>query len=89
MNKIRRYRPAFFEGYEEETVEFSTLEELLNIKWVKGFTKRDDFHRFALSDSDNLMATYKHGYEWWVVGTIEDPEGLDLPKHVYKKLKQA
>ena len=77
MPTIRQYRPAFFEGFENETVEFSSTKELINIPFVKNFCD-DGFSGFAISD-EHLIATYKNGKEWWVVGTLSDPSTVKLP----------
>lgn len=78
MPTISQYRPAFFEGFENKTVEFSTTKELINIPFVKNFCS-DEFSGFAISD-EHLMATYKNGKEWWIVGTLSDPSTVKLPK---------
>ena len=78
MLSIRQYRPAFFEGFENETVEFSTTDELVDIPFVKNFCSKE-FSGFAISD-EHLMATYKNGKEWWIVGTLNDPNLVKLPK---------
>ncbi len=82
MAKIKQYRPNFFSGFENETVEFATTEELLNVEFVKKF-KRDGFSGFALStygEQTNLIATYKNGKKWWVVGFIDDVSNVNLSK---------
>lgn len=77
---IRQYRPAFFEGFETEECSFETVEELFQIPWIENFTKRDDFHQFSRAD-EMLMAEYKEGKEWWVVGRfLGNPDEIDLPK---------
>lgn len=78
MPSIRQYRPAFFEGFKNETVEFSTTEDLLNVLFVKNFCGQE-FSGFAISD-EHLMATYENGKEWWIVGTLSDPKLVTLPK---------
>lgn len=76
MNEIRQHRPAFFEGWENETIQFDTLEELLAIPWVKNFSAHGNFHQYSVS-GNHLMAEYRGGREWWVVGTLKhDVEGL-------------
>lgn len=81
MNAIRQHRPAFFEGFDNATVEFNTLEELLAIPWVKNFSTIKGFHRFSVSDN-HLMAEYRMGREWWVVGFLKDKNvGLPLWDH--------
>ena len=78
MPTIRQYRPAYFDGFETKTVEFSTTEELINIAFVK-ISRSKEFSGFAVAD-EHLMATYKKGKEWWVVGTLSDPNMVELPK---------
>ena len=113
MAKIRQYRPTFVTGFENETVEFDTQKQLLNIKWVKSFSlnhgKRDrNFYRYSLHrdyvrEEDIplimklreineeeiyrhiLMAEYDNGYEWWVIGYIDDIGNLDLPNWEFKE----
>lgn len=86
LQSITQYRPAFFEGFENETVEFSTTEELLNIPFVKNFMS-NTFSGFAMSDN-LLMATYENGNEWFIVGRITKPDLIELPKWEAKKAPQ-
>lgn len=81
MNTITQYRPAFCEGFENEVVSFSTLDELMAIPFVKRFSDDKGFHRFSLCpDSDNiLMAEYNNGFNWWIVGRFQSPVP-ELPK---------
>jgi len=82
MPIIDQYRPAFFTGFENAKVEFKTKDELLNIEWVKAFAETPRFHQFSVSRYDHgqhvLMAEYREGKEWWVVGYLDDPV-KDLP----------
>lgn len=79
MNEITQYRPAFFEGFENETVDFDNLEDLLKIPFVANFTTNRGFNRFSVS-GQMLMAEYHNGKKWLVVGYIKNPEGLGLPE---------
>lgn len=77
MIQVRRYRPAFFEGYPIEELEVGSLEELLEVDWVKNWTTSPGFHRFSVSrhyQYHNLMAEFKEGKEWWVVAILEGEE---------------
>lgn len=93
--KAERYRPAFFEGFEDEENTFENTEQLLNIPWIKSFSNNPNFHRFSIGrdknphyttyfkPQHNLMAEYKDGAEWWVVAFIRDKDisGIDdLPE---------
>jgi hypothetical protein len=98
MAQIRQYRPAYFSGFENETRAFTSLKELLNIEWVDNFRKLPNgqidpnFHRYSISrHSDHkgyeyaLMAEYKNGYYWWVVGFVDENEIIkELPVWVAK-----
>ena len=80
MNAIRRHFPNFVDVDEQErvTVAFNTVDELLGISWVKKFASLPHFHQFSISDR-HLIAEYRGGREWWVVGLLEHPV-IDLPK---------
>ena len=58
--------------------EFNTTEELLALEYVQRFAK----HRpstFVMEDNC-LMVISDNGYHWWVVGYIEKPNEINLPK---------
>jgi len=90
--KVEQHIPASFSGFNRAKEEFNTIDELLNIDWIKKFAERDDFYRFSLardknSNSDKpqhvLMVEYKKGLEWWVIAYIRDKDisGIkDLPE---------
>ena len=98
MNKIKQHRPAYFTGFETLEVEFDDLDSLLDIEWVKNFTKCWDsdntFYRFSVVREDNygykLMAELNEGKKWWVVGFINtDVEELPdwSPKYDDDKIR--
>jgi len=88
MAKIRQYFPNFYSGFDPQTIEFNTQKELLKIDFVKGFSENKTFFRYSLIIDDNktsefkstLMAEYKNGYKWFVVGSIDNVDSLNLPK---------
>lgn len=80
MPKITQYKPAFFEGFENKVVEFTTNEELFNIDFVKRFSENPKFYRYSVSDN-KLMCELDEGKDWYVIGFIEGD--VDLP--VWKK----
>lgn len=85
MNAIRAHIPAYMRDPQDaETlkwVDFSTLEELLEISFVHNFCENAApskiFSHYAKSD-DLLMAVYNDGYSWLVVGYLKDPDSVDL-----------
>ena len=90
MPQIKQYRPGFFTGFENAVKEFNSLEELLALDFVDNFKKLPEnissnkelhphFHQFSISTQSGdfphiLMAEYKGGSEWWVVGYINETE---------------
>jgi hypothetical protein len=66
----------------KEEREFTTLDELLKIRFVKEFSDTDTFERFSyhpLSQHKTfLMSEHCKGLRWWVVGTISDFNNKDL-----------
>ncbi len=82
-NKITEYVPNAIElDRDLDQAEFESIEELLNIPFVATFAKviTPAFHRFSVSSNSCLMAEYNKGAEWWVVGIIEFPEKVNLPR---------
>ena len=77
MAKIKKYRPGYFSGFKSEVIEFSSLNEMLAIDWVRDFSNDKNFYRFSISNTldenykYNLVAEYESGYAWWVVGCVD------------------
>lgn len=74
MNTIRQHIPAFVEidgGLRSS--DFSSIEELKEISWVKKWADDRDFHQFSVSDN-YLIAEFRGGRDWWVVGHLSNPE---------------
>lgn len=89
MNTIKRHRPSYFTGFEDQIVKFDTVDELLQIGFVANFASQENFFRFSVTD-ENLMAEYNEGYTWWVVGWFEQPiEGLPQWKPKYRDKVQV
>ena len=66
--RVDRYLPACFSGYPEEHAEFNSLDELLAIKWIVSFKEQNEFFQYSISREQWLMAEFKEGREWWVIG---------------------
>ncbi len=83
MNKISKYAPSFSHATDHPAAEFETLEELLEIPWVKNWAEAPNFLRYAQSEdlhsSAILMADLQHN--WWVIGTLDQPVA-GMPKWV-------
>lgn len=86
MNSFRQHTPSFVDVDRPEAIPFETTEQLLALEVVRRYGKRPDFSHFALS-GDLLMEISDEGHHWWVVGYIDQPELVDLPKWVYGKYR--
>ena len=51
----------------------------MELEIVQRYGKEDDFSHFALS-GNLLMEISNEGFNWWVVGYIENPDSVDLPQ---------
>ena len=78
MNKLKQHIPCFVDIPGKRNYNFKKTKDLLNLKIVKGYIDKS-FSHFAMDD-DSLMVINDNGYKWWVIGTIEKPELIDLPK---------
>lgn len=72
-------------GFDPESITFSSLDDLLEIDFVKSHTRQAGFYRYSLNRSSGtvrnpLLAEYQNGKKWFVIGFIEgDISLLDLP----------
>lgn len=70
---IKQARPRFVDSsIPLEQKEVHTIDELMNIDWIKTRTHSFDgrlFHKLS-RDKNHLLAEYDGGAFWWVVGII-------------------
>ena len=71
MNKIVQRIPPFFSGFQPAREIFTSIEQLLEIPFVKSWTDDKDFYRLSVQDNC-LIAELKSG-KWRVVGFFHDP----------------
>ena len=102
MPIIKQHMPNFV-SIDPQEAEFETLEDLMNVEFVKRWTDNgwgDAFHRFSISHDDwmvkygyedymHLMAEMDGGEKWYVVGYIygSSPEEIGLPE--WKMVKEG
>jgi hypothetical protein len=84
MNKFTQHVPSFVDISERFESEFNNTEELLEFNYVQAWSNLSHFHQFSISDN-KLMAEFKDGTEWWVIGYIKNPKDIQLPEWVYKE----
>ena len=83
--KIKENIPGFVDGASPRQADFNTKEELLELDFVKSWSRGKGFHRFSLTDYGAgfklLMAEFDGGKRWYVVGFIYPGETtLDFPE---------
>lgn len=62
-----------------EEATYIVTDDLLEVDWVKRYTKWKEFNNFCQSkDGKHLMVENKDGTWWWVVARV-DKDSLDLP----------
>lgn len=97
MYRIEQYRPAYFSGYDNLNAEFNTIEEFLNIDFVKNFTDIEQYEGFI---SEGFLIAEDTGYifhiiynpeqkrkeQWGVAKIIEGNVG-DLKEMFFYKWK--
>jgi len=80
MNRFKKHIPPFVDvDILPDWIEFETTEDLLKIKDVEIYNEIKDFSHFAVEE-DCLLAISDEGFHWWVIGFIEKPEEVNLPK---------
>ena len=90
-NEITRYFPGFFDVGKNDriTIPFNTMEELIELPFVKDWKECEGFHQYAISSGNGpkgqnyLMGQLDEGYEWWVIGVLKHPVD-GLPEHEFR-----
>jgi hypothetical protein len=87
MNSFTLRIPNFVDTSRKPEKEyFETTEELLNLPTVKRATEDPGFSHLAI-ENNMLMEIGDDGYFWWVLGYIEDPSSVNLPRWDGSKYK--
>jgi len=73
MYKIIEHKPVYSSCSEVEIAEFQSTEELMEIDFVKGYSRHPDFSRYSIKRDSQirtpLLAEYQNG-KWMVVGFL-------------------
>lgn len=80
-NTFRPHMPGFMDFEPDPSVDFTTMAELLAVPIVQRFMAQAGFYRLSLSGNQEqwlLMAEYKEGKDWYVLGYLKDQ--IDLPR---------
>lgn len=84
--RIKRYRPNFVEGFEDEYAEVSSKEELLKIPFVASWSADDPIRKFKefCIDGNYLVAFFENSKdgskEWYVVAKFLDKGYPEIEK---------
>ncbi|MCZ6868069.1 MAG: hypothetical protein O7G84_01035 [Gammaproteobacteria bacterium] len=75
---VRRYRPAFFEGFKVEAVTVTSMEQLVEIPWIAQHAKADGFERYDVHVSEACGVTQVTisaicAEVHWVIAMLEGP----------------
>lgn len=88
MIKFRQHIPGTIECDQAITGEVESLDELLNLDFIKNFSSDKDFVRFSISKHEGRALNYclmaevwpykkdKKGFSWWVVAYLDNNMGL-------------
>jgi hypothetical protein len=66
--------------YVPTVYEFETTAELLALDAVHIYNTYHKSGATFVMSGGHLMALYKDGFEWWVVGRVGQPEKINLPE---------
>ena len=93
--KIKRYRPNYCEGFEDEYADVSSKEDLLKVYFVASWaedTSESKFQEFCM-DERELVAFYKNKAdgkrEWWVVARFLDAAEAAVASRWFNKPNYA
>lgn len=84
MKIIRRFRQHipccldYKDAIKIPIYSFETLEEMMALEVVQRYRESEDYGGFEIS-GNYLMMVSEDRYHWWVVGTIDITDGLELP----------
>lgn len=83
--EIKKYRPAFFEGFEEERYEARNKEELMNCKLIKDAQELGEVCFSYGEYSSHIMLVIPkddepEGCEWWVISIITNKDDAAVLK---------
>ena len=80
MNQVRPHMPGFMDFEPDPPADFTTLDELRAVPFVRRWIEDPQFRRLSIShqhgDEHLLMADMADG-SFWVVGYLKEP--VDLP----------
>jgi len=81
--KLKQRFPNFFSGFIPKEYDFDTIEELLDIPFVKRWMEMPKFFRLTKSRMKSsqqiLMCELNEGKEFWAIGWLYNSYDLDLP----------
>jgi len=92
MATIKQHIPNFVSGIDPVSVDFETIDDLMNIEFVQQW-KGNDFFQFSISPSGEyyiLMCELKNGTRRYVVGYITgvNEDRFNLPLWKAKREKK-
>lgn len=79
--RIKKYRPTFFDGFEDVYYDINSKEELLTSELCKWSIEHGYVIEFSYHETQScIMAVKKDRSEWWVLALIDEPQDMDVLK---------
>ena len=83
-NIITQHIPGYFEGFDPQVAEFDTVEELIEIDWIKSYLDWDEHGPVHfVHNNDSLLITNEDKTWWWCVGHATEGSLDLLPEMEY------
>lgn len=81
INSFQPYVPIFIDKttLEPQSILFETTQDLLNLEIVKRY-QSPTFSHFEMSG--RLLVSVRKNGDRWIVGTVLNPEDIDLPSSI-------
>lgn len=79
VNRIRYHIPKHIKVPRPDPKDFETTKELLDFEETKFYTTINGFNKFVMSEN-HLIISCNAGFVWHIIGTITNPEDIELPQ---------
>lgn len=83
INQIKQHIPSFVDGVKSKITNFKSTKELLEIEWVRSWTKLEGFKYFSISKNyyKKVALLMVHSAEhYYVAGYIKNGSQINLPE---------
>jgi len=78
MNKFIQHIPNYIGDPNPIIIYFYKFSEILENDIIKYWTKKSSFS-YIVKDENSIMSVNSYGYEWYVIGYIDNIDKIDIP----------